>query len=132
MDLHRIYDRYKDQARFLTVYIAEAHPEDEWQMDSNREQNFVFKQPRTFDQRKELAKILVDRLKYRVPLAIDTMDNRTDKAFAAWPERIYILGEGGKILYKGGPGPFGFKPDEAEKALGRLVGPPASPARSGG
>ena len=68
------------------------------------------------------AKILVDRLKYRVPLAIDAMDNRTDKAFAAWPERIYILGEGGKILYKGGPGPFGFKPDEAEKALDRLVG----------
>ena len=126
MDLHRIYDRYKDQARFLTVYIAEAHPEDEWQMDSNREQNFVFKQPRTFDQRQELAKILVDRLKYRVPLAIDTMDNRTDKAFAAWPERIYILGEGGKILYKGGPGPFGFQPDEAEKALAGLVRPPVS------
>jgi hypothetical protein len=121
VDLHRIYDRYKDQARFLTVYIAEAHPEDEWQMDSNREQNFVFKQPQTSDQRKELAKILVDRLKYRVPLAIDSMDNRTDKAFAAWPERIYILGEGGKILYKGGPGPFGFKPDEAEKALAGLV-----------
>jgi hypothetical protein len=126
VDLHRIYDRYRDQARFLTVYIAEAHPEDEWQTDSNREQNFVFKQPRTFDQRKELAKILVDRLKYRMPLAIDSMDNRTDKAFAAWPERIYILGEGGKILYKGGPGPFGFHPDEAETALARLVRPPIS------
>jgi hypothetical protein len=124
VDLHRIYDRYKDQARFLTVYIAEAHPEDEWQMDSNREQNFVFKQPRSFDQRKELAKILVDRLKYRVPLAIDPMDNRTDKAFAAWPERIYILGD--EVLYKGGPGPFGFKPDEAEKALAGLVRPPVS------
>jgi hypothetical protein len=126
VDLHRIYDRYKDQARFLTVYIAEAHPEDEWQTDSNREQNFVFKQPRTFDQRKELAKILVDRLKYRMPLAIDSMDNRTDKAYAAWPERIYILGEGGKVLYKGGPGPFGFHPDEAEKALAGLVRPPVS------
>ena len=87
-------------------------------MDSNREQKFVFKQPQDLDQRKELAKILVDRLKYRVPLAIDAMDNRTDKAFAAWPERIYILGEGGKILYKGGPGPFGFKPDEAERRGG--------------
>jgi len=126
VDLHRIYDRYKDQARFLTVYIAEAHPEDEWQTDSNREEKFVFKQPQTFDQRKELAKILVDRLKYRMPLAIDSMDNRTDKAYAAWPERIYILGEGGKVLYKGGPGPFGFHPDEAEKALAGLVRPPIS------
>jgi hypothetical protein len=83
----------------------------------------VFKQPKRFEERKELAKILVDRLKYRLPVAIDMMDNRTEKAFAAWPERIYILGEGGKILYKGGVGPFGFHPDEAEKALAGLVRP---------
>ena len=90
-------------------------------MESNQTQNYVFKQPRVFAERKELAKILVDRLKYRMPLAIDSMDNRTDKAFAAWPERIYILGEGGTVLYKGAPGPFGFKPDEAEAALAGLV-----------
>jgi hypothetical protein len=98
-------------------------------MDSNVEQKFVFKQPKSFDQRKELAKILVDRLKYRMPLAVDAIDNRTETAFAAWPERIYILGEGGKILYKGKVGPFGFKPDEAEGALAKLVpaAPPASP-----
>jgi len=104
------------------VYIAEAHPDDEWQMESNLMQDYVFKQPRAFAERKELAKILVERLKYRVPVAIDSMDNRTDKAFAAWPERIYILGEGGKVLYKGGPGPFGFEPEEAEKALAGVVG----------
>ena len=126
MDLHRIYDAYKDRARFLTVYISEAHPDDEWRMDSNREENFVFNQPRVFKERKALAKVLVDRLKYRLPVAIDTMDNRTEKAFAAWPERIYILGEGGKILYKGKVGPFGFHPQEAEKALAGLVRPPVS------
>ncbi len=126
MDLHRIYDEYEGRARFLTVYIAEAHPDDEWQTDSNRKDQFVFKQPRRFEERQELAKVLVDRLKYRVPLAIDAMDNRTDAAFAAWPERIYILGTGGKILYKGKVGPFGFKPEEAEAALAGLV--PARPA----
>jgi hypothetical protein len=25
------------------IYISEAHPEDEWQMDSNKEDGFVFK-----------------------------------------------------------------------------------------
>jgi len=121
VDLHHIYDTYKDRARFLTVYISEAHPDDEWQMESNRKDQFVFKQPQQFEQRKDLAKILVDRLKYRLPLAIDTMDKRTETAFAAWPERIYILGAGGKVLYKGKVGPFGFHPDEAEKALAALV-----------
>ena len=131
MDLHRIYDTYKDRARFLTVYISEAHPDDEWRLDTNREESFVFNQPRVFDERKALAKVLVDRLKYRLPVAIDTLDNRTEKAFAAWPERIYILGAEGKVLYRGGMGPFGFHPDEAEKALATIVPARAASAGSG-
>ena len=90
-------------------------------MESNQLQNFVFNQPKVFAERKKAAGILVDRLKYRMPLAIDTMDNRTDKAYAAWPERIYILGTDGKVLFKGDVGPFGFHPEEAEKALAKLV-----------
>jgi hypothetical protein len=102
------------------VYIAEAHPEDEWRMDSNQEDKVVFNQPKTFDERKTAATILVDRLAYRMPVAIDSLDNQADKAYAAWPERIYIVGRGGRVLYKGGMGPFGFHPDEAEKALASL------------
>lgn len=103
------------------MYISEAHPEDEWQMESNREEQIVFKQPTTFAERQVLAKVLVERLKFRLPLAIDGMDNAADKAFAAWPERIYILGQGGRVLYKGGMGPFGFKPELAEKSLARQL-----------
>ena len=33
------------------------------------------------------------------------------------------MGVGGRIEYKAEPGPFGFKPDEAEKSLKRLIGP---------
>ncbi len=108
------------------MYIAEAHPDDEWQMDSNREEKMVFNQPKTFDARRELAGVLVDKLKYRVPLAVDTMDNQADQLFAAWPERIYVLDPGGRVTYKGGMGPFGFKPEEAEKVLAALPPPPAA------
>jgi hypothetical protein len=104
----------------LTVYISEAHPADEWQMESNVEEKIVVNQPKTLEARKELAKILVERLKYKAPLAIDPIDNRADKAFAAWPERVYVLGRGGKVLYKGAMGPFGFHPEEAEKVLAAI------------
>ncbi|PYU74098.1 MAG: hypothetical protein DMG49_05195 [Acidobacteria bacterium] len=33
-DIVQIYDDYKDRADFLTVYVREAHPTDEWQMKS--------------------------------------------------------------------------------------------------
>jgi len=105
----------------LTVYISEAHPDDEWQMESNRKDAFVFVQPRTFEERRKLAMILPDRLKYRIPIAVDTIDGRAEKAFAAWPERIYVIAAGGRVVYKAEPGPFGFKPEEAEPSLKRLA-----------
>jgi hypothetical protein len=49
------------------------------------------------------------------------MDDRADKAYAAWPERIYVIARGGRIEYKAGPGPFGFEPDEAAESLARLL-----------
>lgn len=97
-------------------------------MDSNREQQFVFNQPKVFEERKNLARVLVERLQYRMPLAIDGMDNAADKLFAAWPERIYVIEPGGRLAYKGEMGPFGFHPDEAEKVLASLLG--AAPAVS--
>jgi hypothetical protein len=98
-------------------------------MDSNREDKMVFQQPKTLEARKALAAVLVDRLKYRMPLAVDPIDNRADQVFAGWPERIYILEPGGRVLYKGGMGPFEFHPDEAERVLAAL---PPRPAQTGG
>jgi hypothetical protein len=95
-------------------------------MDSNTEEKIVFNQPKVFAERRDAVKILVERLKYRMPVAIDAMDNRADQAFAAWPERIYIVGPGGRVLYKGGMGPFEFRPEEAGKRLSEVLGSPGS------
>jgi hypothetical protein len=95
-------------------------------MDSNREEKLVFKQPKSFEERRKLAAILVDRLQYRLPLAIDGLDNAADKAYAAWPERIYVIAKDGAILYRGDVGPFGFHPEEAEKVLASLPAPPVA------
>jgi hypothetical protein len=86
-------------------------------MDSNVRDQMVFKQPKTLEQRQALARILVDRLGYRVPVAVDGIEAAAERAYAAWPERIYIVGRDGRIVYKGGMGPFGFKPEEAEARL---------------
>jgi hypothetical protein len=86
-------------------------------MESNRRDDVVINQPRAFAERREAARILVERLKYDLPVAIDSMDNKAEAAYAAWPERLYVVAVGGKIVYRGGLGPFGFHPEEMEKAL---------------
>jgi iodothyronine deiodinase-like protein len=90
-------------------------------MESNVKEQVVFKQPKTFDERRQAAAILVDRLKYRAPLALDGIEGVAERAYGAWPERIYIIGTDGKVFYKGGMGPFDFHPDEAEKKLAELL-----------
>ena len=90
-------------------------------MDVNRQEGFVFDQPKTLARRQELAGVLTERLKYRLPVAVDPIDDPAGRAFAAWPERIYIVAAGGRVEYKGGMGPFGFDPGEAERALAALL-----------
>ena len=51
-------------------------------------------------------------LKLSVPTVIDRDDNRVNVAYAGWPDRMYVVGVDGKVAYKGGPGPGGFKPAE--------------------
>jgi type I thyroxine 5'-deiodinase len=112
--MHR---RYGDRVDFLTVYIKEAHPEDEWQMDSNEKEGVCYPQPKTLEQRLRIANDFVRRFDYDVPLLVDDIDNAANHLYAGWPERFYIFDETGTIVYKGEPGPFGFHPEEVEAWL---------------
>ena len=98
-------------------------------MDSNRKDQIVIKQPKAFEERREAAKILVERLKYGMPVAIDSMDNKAENAYAAWPERLYVVAAGGRIVYRGRLGPFGFDTEEMEKALAKHLASVRGPAR---
>lgn len=114
-----MYRDYGDRAEFLTVYIKEAHPEDEWQMDSNEKENVCYPQPKNLADRVAIATDFVKRFHYEVPLAVDDMANAANEAYAGWPERFYVIDENGKVAFKGKPGPFGFHPEEVESWLAR-------------
>jgi hypothetical protein len=107
---------------FYVVYIAEAHPTDEWQVESNESDGVLLTQHTDFADRKAAAVAMEQALELGIPQLIDGMDDAASEAFSAWPERIYIVGADGAIAYRGGPGPFEFYPDEARAALVELVG----------
>ena len=112
-----MHERYGDRANFLTVYIKEAHPEDEWQMTANEKESVCYPQPKTLAQRVAIANDFVKRFHYDVPLAVDELDNRANALYAGWPERFYVIDQRGEIVYKGKPGPFGYHPEEGEAWL---------------
>ena len=45
------------------------------------------------------------------------IDKAANEIYAGWPERLYVVGVDGKVAYKGGPGPGGFKIAEVEEWL---------------
>ena len=109
--------KYSDVAQFFIIYIKEAHPEDEWQMDSNEDQGVCYRQPTNLSQRVAIAKDFVERFEYGIPMVIDPMDNGAEEAYAGWPERLYVIDETGHVAYKGRVGPGGFDPGELEAWL---------------
>jgi len=96
-------------------------------MKDNDDQGICYPQPRSLAQRVAIASDFVRRFHYRIPLAVDAMDNRADSLYGAWPERIYVVDEGGRVVYRGKLGPFGFHPEELEAWLSRRFPVSASP-----
>ena len=97
---------------------------DEWDMKSNEKDrdNVCYLQPKTLDQRVAIANDFTKRFEFALPLAIAEMSNAANDAYAAWPERLYILDEDGRVSYKGGNGPFKYDPSEVRAWLARRFG----------
>jgi len=125
--LERLYQNYRNRVAFLFVYIQEAHPDDGSQIPENKKDDVIVRQPKTFDERKAVATKCCSKLNLSIPCVIDTEDNKADEAYAAWPERLFIIGTDAKIAYAGKVGPSGFKPKEVEDWLKEHVGPPKKP-----
>lgn len=108
----------------MTIYIKEAHPLDEWQMESNETDGVCYRQPKSTEERLAIAKDFVKRYEYPLPLWVDPITNHVNDAYAGWPERFYAIDAKGMIGYKGEPGPFGYHPEEVVAWLEKELSAP--------
>lgn len=121
--IEELQKKYSDTVNFVIVYIKEAHPDDEWQMEDNEESGVIYSQPKSTEERRELARAFIDQMDVETETLLDDIDNTAMACYAAWPERLYIIGTDGRIIYKGGMGPFYFDPDEVEEILSKEFAP---------
>ncbi len=116
-DVQKLYERYKDRATFVMVYVRKAHPTDGWNMTSNQRLHVQFRQPRSYAERVGVAKTCSQSLKLGFPMLVDELDDRVGAHYSGMPSRLYVIDRDGKIVSKSGRGPFGFKPREMEQTL---------------
>ena len=127
MSLRDLYKQYHDRVQFLTIYIREAHPKDGWwfgegimgmflKMTKSKAATDVY-DPKTIEERRAVAGRCEATLQYDILTYVDEMDDAVNKAYAAFPTRLYLVGLDGRVVYAGGLGPWGFKPVELGEAI---------------
>ena len=106
--------RFSSCADFAAVYIEEAHPAEA----PNFGGNVQIDQHKTIKERVEASKMLEQfrQNKTDFNILVDLMQNKASKAYAALPERLYIIKDG-VIIYEGGQGPFDCKLEDVEEFL---------------
>ncbi len=128
MSLRALYEQYHDRVQFLNIYIREAHPKDGWWLGGVISRRILkaggwseaaadVYDPKTIEERQQVASRCESTLQYEIPTYVDTMDDKVNKAYAAYPTRLYLIGLDGRVAYAGDLGPFGFKPAELKTAI---------------
>ncbi|MBI2849453.1 MAG: hypothetical protein HYX80_00235 [Chloroflexi bacterium] len=144
MSLRDLYLKYRDRFEFLTIYIREAHPIDGWWlgggaagqltgwllrmgMSGRMKEASAIKpaidiyDPKTIEERQTVAQRCENTLGYEMTTLVDAMDDAVNTAYAAHPNRLYLVGADGRIAYAGGLGPFGYKPAELGEAIEKYL-----------
>jgi len=89
---------FEGRAKFLHVYIAEAHPQDAWPLG----QHVCVLNHKTIEDRIGVAERFISETGWKLPVVVDSMSNGFMDAFKAHPERFYVI-VNGKLGMKGEP-----------------------------
>jgi len=109
--LELLYQQYKTKAEWYLVCIRKPKP-----ADGGNEIN----QTTTMEELISAARARYPDLGISIPGLIDDPDSKVGKAYAAWPERLYIVNKKGKIAYKSESGARDFKATEFMQKLKKI------------
>jgi Iodothyronine deiodinase len=119
--MNELCGTYRDRVQFYCVYIQEAHPTDGWQVAGNLEAGVLYAQPKSLDERAEVASACAVKLDLRMPVLLDAMTNDVDEKYAALPERLYVLDADSKVFFKTVMGSMGFDVEAWAKAIEEIA-----------
>jgi len=118
----KLRQNFSEVADFVTIYIAEAHPAERGHFrvggeggnyDIDTHANIADRLNAATTLREEAGEALKG-----CKILVDPMDDRANIAYAALPERLYVV-QDGQIIYQGGLGPFDYKISEVEAFLAK-------------
>ena len=107
--------------QFIGVYVREAHAADGWWPQAEGATGCNVKQAKNLEERVESCRLSCRTLHAKMPVVVDTMDDQVGHAYSGMPDRLYVIDKEGRVAFKAGRGPFGFRPLEMEQSLLMLL-----------
>lgn len=119
--MERMYNQYKDIADFRMIYIREAHAAD-GPRPMGVGKTLGIKEHKNYEDRCQTAEMLINDRSLTMPMLIDDMDNTTNTAYQAHPDRVFLVRTDGRLAVAAERGPWGFEPglDATEQWLSQL------------
>ena len=77
-------------------------------MPNNEQAGIEIPDSQTQAARNDVAVNACDQLKISWPTLVDKMDNAVSETWAAWPDRVFVVNEVGRIAVQAQHGPYGF------------------------
>lgn len=122
MRLNELYAKYKDRMHFYIVYIREAHPHEGWRVPNNLIEDVNYFEPKTDEERTEVAHACQLHLDLHMPMLVDSIDNDVDEKYVGLPMRLFLVDADGKIAFAGKKGPFGWDDEAFETSVKQVLG----------
>lgn len=124
-----MHAKLADDVEFITVYLREAHPVDGWRTAANDRAGIMVKQPVSLEERCSVAGRCYRTLNLQMTMVVDEIDDPVGRAYCAEPDRLYVIGRDGRVVYQGAPGPFGFNPSEMLQTVSMMLLDEAQPLK---
>lgn len=123
--LGRLSRRFEQFINTVIIYVVEAHPINApspyadriWITDKNEIAGIYCAQPRTLEERIELAQRLRRRFRLSISMLIDVLDDRAWRVFGSAPNVAILVRPDGRIALKQG----WFEPREMARAITALL-----------
>lgn len=120
-ELKRIAAQYHAQVDFRLVYIREAHSQTQWESTINRKEGVDLPTARTLAEKQDHAALCLRKLELPFALAVDGMDEAAERAYQAWPSRLYLVGRDGRVAYQTRLGELDFHAGDLERAIREIL-----------
>src|SRR5918994_5949711 len=86
--LKQLYGEFRNRVKFLTLYVREAHPGER------------YRQPSTFEQKREHARAYKSRDEIPWPIAVDDVDGSLHRRLDPKPNAVYIIDSNGVVAFR--------------------------------